>query len=192
MKVAVYLGSRPGNSPEFVNNAREMGRCLAQKGIEVVYGGASVGTMGALAQGVLESGGRLTGVFPQGFKGRKENAHRGIDVRNHAIQAGYRLLETPDFDSRIRTMERLSDACIILPGSTGTMHEFFSFYEGNVLGEPRKPIGILNVGGYYDPLVEFIHSMVDHGFTGAEDLEGVIVSPSPSELADRIAEALGV
>ena len=192
MKIAVYLGSKPGNDPVFAENARLIGRYLAERGVEVIYGGASVGTMKALAEGVVEAGGKLTGVFPRGFKGRVEFAEAGVDVRNlnPGKYSRYEFIETENFDVRIRTMERMSDACIILPGSTGTMHEFFSYCEGNVLGDYRKPVGILNVSGYYDPLIGLFTNMKSRKFIGEKEIDCLRVSPSPRELVDAIVDAL--
>ncbi len=187
MKVTVYLGSRPGNDGKYRENAREVGRLLARKGIGVIYGGAGVGTMGALAEGVREGGGHLTGVFPRGFLGRKENAVRGVEVRNlWTDYPNYELIETETFDERIRTMERLSDACIVLPGSHGTMHEFFSFIEGIEVGRFDKPVFILNTDGYYDSLIDFIRNMIAAGFTGADDLDRITVVSTPAELVERL------
>lgn len=188
MKVTVYLGSRPGNDGKYRENARELGRQLARRGIEVIYGGASVGTMGALAEGVREEGGHLIGVFPKGFLGRKDHAAKGLEVRNlWTDYPNYELIETETFDERIRTMERLSDACIVLPGSHGTMHEFFSYFEGLEVGRFDKPIFILNTDGYYDPLIAFIRNMVSAGFTGADDLGKITVVSTPAELVERLA-----
>ena len=187
IKAAVYLGSNPGNDPKYMNNARELGRLLAAEGIDVVYGGARVGTMGAMSEGVMEAGGRITGVFPKGFKGRKVYARDGFDVRQTGEGYGnYTYLETDTFDDRIRKMEQLADLCIILPGSYGTMHELFSFFEGNELDRFNKPVAILNLDGYYDPLLELIRNMTDAAFTGREDLDLFLVAGSPEELLEKI------
>ncbi len=192
MKIAVYLGSRPGSDPKFKENAHELGRLLAANGIEVIYGGASVGTMGALAEGVREAGGLLTGVFPKGFKGRKDLADAGVDVRNTwSDYPGYRYLETPTFDERIRAMESMAGACIILPGSYGTMHEFFSFFEGNEVGRFRKPLFILNTDGYYDPLLELVRRMVDAGFTPEGDFDLLFSASTPEELVRKVLSLAG-
>ncbi len=187
IKAAVYLGSNPGNDPKYVNNARELGRQLAAGGIEVIYGGAKVGTMGAMSEGVMEAGGKITGVFPKGFRGRKTYALNGTDVRQTGEgYSGYTYLETPTFDERIRAMERMSDLCIILPGSYGTMHELFSFFEGNEMGSFSKPVAVLNLGGYYDPLLQLIRNMTAAAFTGREDLDLFIVADTPAELVGKI------
>lgn len=189
IKAAVYLGSNPGNDPKYIRNARKLGRLLAAEGIEVIYGGARVGTMGAMSEGVMEAGGKITGVFPKGFKGRKTYASHGLDVRQKGEGYGnYTYLEAGTFDERIRSMEQMADFCIILPGSYGTMHEFFSFFEGNELDRFNKPVAILNVDGYYDPLLQLIRNMTDAAFTGGEDLDLIIVAASPEELLAKIKE----
>lgn len=188
MRVAVYLGSRPGNDRKFCDNAEKTGRLLAEKGIEVVYGGAHVGTMAALYRGVSSAGGRITGVFPKGFRGKMEFAHKGEEVMEGGSGYGkYTLIETDTFDARIRTMESLSDACIILPGSCGTMHEFFSFHEGRAIGAHSKKVAILNTDGYYTPLLDMFRNMVSCGFTSSDDLDSLIVAETPEELVSRLA-----
>lgn len=184
MTAAVYLGSCPGNNPKYCDNAYKLGRLLAEAGISVVYGGAGVGTMEYLARGVLEAGGSLTGVFPKGFAGRKDYAEKGIDVQLKG--PGITMIEVPDFDVRIREMERLSDVAIILPGSFGTMHEFFSYYEGVVLGRFERKIAILNTDGYYDPVLELVRNMVRCGFTDSSDKDALIVAETPEELVQKI------
>ena len=188
MKVAIYLGSRSGNSPEFVRNAFELGKLLAQNGIEVIYGGACVGTMGALFDGVRQGGGRITGVFPRHFAGRKEYASEGRKVfEDGGGYEGYTFVETPSFDERIRKMESLADICVLLPGSYGSMHEFFSFFEGNELGRFSKKMAILNSGGYYTPLLNLIKNMQDAGFSDPDDLQSLIIAETPAELAAKLA-----
>ncbi len=185
MTAAVYLGSRKGNDPKYGRNARLLGRLLAEAGISVVYGGAKVGTMGELAKGVLEAGGSLTGVFPKGFKGRKDYADKGIEVKQDG--PGINFVEAPDFDSRIREMERRSDICIILPGSFGTMHEFFSYFEGNELSSYERRLAILNTDGYYDPILKLVGNMISAGFTDASDMDSLLVASTPEELVSKLA-----
>ena len=182
MTVSVYLGSRPGNDPVHCRNAHTLGRLLAEAGIAVVYGGACVGTMGELARGVLDAGGSLTGVIPAGFKGRKSYAEAGLNVWLDGIPT----VETPDFPTRIRTMEEMCDAFIVLPGSCGTMHEFFSAIEGSVLGRFDKKIAILNTGGYYDPLIQLLDNMEREGFTDGNDKGWLLVAATPEELVSKL------
>lgn len=182
MTVTVYLGSRPGNDPVHCRNAYTLGRLLAEAGISVVYGGACVGTMGEFARGVLEAGGSLTGVIPKGFKGRKSYADTGMQIWLEDIP----MMETPDFPTRIRTMEAMCDAFIILPGSCGTMHEFFSALEGSVLGRFQNRIAILNTNGYYTPLIQLIHNMEREGFTDGNDKGWLIEAATPEELVEKL------
>ena len=109
-KVTVYLGSAAGNSPVYADNAAELGRRLAREGVEIVYGGASVGTMWTMASAAIEAGGRVTGVFPKNFKGKKESRDRRIEVRAQGLAE---MVETPDLASRVAKMTELGQACIV-------------------------------------------------------------------------------
>lgn len=165
-KVAVYLGSSAGNSPKYVENAAEIGRRLAEAGVEIVYGGASVGTMWTMASAAIGAGGRVTGVFPKNFKGKKESQDRKIEVRAQGLAE---MIETPDLASRVDKMTELSQACIVLPGSYGTMHELFCWLLGYQLRVHSKPVFILNTDGYYDPLRELFAGMAGEGFMSVKD-----------------------
>ncbi|MBO4417100.1 MAG: TIGR00730 family Rossman fold protein [Bacteroidales bacterium] len=183
--VAVYLGSRKGKGPEFVNNAYRLGQLLAQNDIQIVYGGASVGTMKALADGCAAAGGHITGVFPTGFKGKRDNAAAGI----HVGPEGVALSETifvNDIAERIATMERLSDAMIFLPGSFGTMTEAFSWMEGWQLGYHFKPAFILNTDGYYDGLLTQMRTMIASGFMDGDDTNLLHVADTPDSLVNTL------
>ena len=187
--VAVYLGSRPGNEPKFVHNASELGRLLAENHIDIVYGGASVGTMKALADGALDAGGRVVGVFPTGFKGKKDNAAAGIEVFPKGL-ALTELIEVRDLPERIATMERLSDAMIFLPGSFGTMVEAFTWMEKWQLGWGQKPALILNTDGYYDGLLAQFRAMVAAGFMDGDDIQFLTVCPTPEALVNTLLSKL--
>lgn len=165
-KVVVYLGSAAGNSPVYAENAAELGRRLAQAGVEIVYGGASVGTMWTMASAAIQAGGRVTGVFPKNFKGKKESQDRRIEVRAQGLAE---MIETPDLASRVAKMTELSQACIVLPGSYGTMHELFCWLLGHQLREHAKPVFILNTDGYYDCLRGLFETMASRGFMSAAD-----------------------
>ena len=183
--VAVYLGSRTGNDPVFIESARRLGQLLALSGIQIVYGGSSVGTMKALADGAAEAGGFITGVFPNGFKGKKDNADAGIDVGPGGVTLS-KIISVKDIPERIATMERLTDAMIFLPGSFGTMTEVFSWMEQWQLGYHFKPAFILNTQGYYDGLLAQFRTMIDANFMDAGDLQHLTVSPTPEDLLERI------
>lgn len=159
--VTVYLGSSSGNKPCFVEAAYHLGQGLAKKGIGVVYGGAAVGTMKALSDGVLSAGGNITGVFPKGFKGKKEARAEGIEVQNRELTS---VVEVRDLSERKKVMEEMGEGCIALPGSFGTFDELFEYVVNRQLGFLPKPIFILNLNGYYDPLVQMIDNMAENGF----------------------------
>ena len=165
-KVTIYLGSAAGNSPVYAENAAELVHRLAQAGVEIVYGWASVGTMWTMASAAIQAGGRVTGVFPKNFKGKKESQDRRIEVRAQGLAE---MIETPDLASRVAKMTELSQACIVLPGSYGTMHELFCWLLGHQLREHAKPVFILNTDGYYDCLRGLFETMASRGFMSAAD-----------------------
>ena len=166
--VAVYLGSSEG-SEKFMEFAFNMGRSLAMKGIEVVYGGADVGTMKALADGALSAGGTITGVFPDGFGGKREVALSHRDIARRDLT---RLISVKDFDERRKVMRELSDCCLVLPGSFGTMDELFCYAVENEIGVHDKISYVMNLDCYYDGLEAQIATMKREGFVSP--LSGVI------------------
>ena len=185
--VAVYLGSRAGRRPEYVQNARRLGQLLAAKGIGIVYGGASVGTMKALAEGALAVGGRVTGVFPEGFTGNKGNVAAGIDVSPGSLGLT-EVVYVKNLPERIATMQRLSNAMVFLPGSFGTMTEVFCWMEEWQLGWSRKPAFVLNTDGYYDGLLEQMGRMTREGFMDPADAALLHPFAEPEDLVACIAE----
>ena len=185
--VAVYLGSRAGRRPEYVRNANRLGQLLATSGIGIVYGGASVGTMKALAEGALAAGGSVTGVFPEGFTGNKGNLAAGIDVSPASLGLT-RVVYVKDLPERIAAMQRLSDAMVFLPGSFGTMTEVFFWMEDWQLGWSRKPAFVLNTGGYYDGLLEQMHTMTREGFMDPMDASLLRPFAEPEDLVAGILE----
>lgn len=182
-KVTVYLGSAAGNSPVYADNAAELGRRLAQAGVEIVYGGASVGTMWTMASAAIHAGGRVTGVFPKNFKGKKESQDRRIEVRAQGLAE---MVETPDLASRVAKMTELSQACIVLPGSYGTMHELFCWLLGHQLREHAKPVFILNTDGYYDSLRGLFETMVSRGFMSAADAAIPCFCSTVDEIVEKV------
>jgi uncharacterized protein (TIGR00730 family) len=180
--VAVYLGSRTGAGKKYVENAYRLGQLLAENGIGIIYGGASVGTMKALADGAAAAGGYITGVFPEGFKGKKDNAEAGIDVGPGGVNLTQTII-VKDIAERIATMERLASAMIFLPGSFGTMTEAFSWMEEWQLGYHDKPAFILNTDGYYDGLLAQFDKMINEGFMDSCDMNHLNVFATPEELA---------
>jgi len=156
-RLCVYCGSALGARPAYRSAATRLGALLAGRGIELVYGGGHVGLMGAVADGALSAGGRVVGVIPRALMDR-ELGHRGIqDLRVVA-----------DMHERKMTMAGLSDAFIALPGGWGTMEELTEMLTWLQLGIHAKPIGLLNVDGYYDPLLAFVDRMIDERFVRSE------------------------
>lgn len=177
--VCVFCGSRSGSNPAFEAAAFATGRLLADRGIRLVYGGGSLGLMGAVANGCLEGGGEVIGVIP-GFLMDLELGHQGVT----------RLEVVPDMLERKKRMAELSDGFLTLPGGIGTLDELFEMLTWVRLGVHRKPNGLLNVDGFYDELVSFCHrTQVEGGFLSAANAANLIVSTSIPDLLDRIEEA---
>ena len=159
--VAVYLGSAPGCKDIFKGLAYELGYRIAHAGVTLVYGGAAVGTMGALADGAMEAGGKVVGVFPRGFLGTKEVRESGLEVVHHGLSE---FILTADFAERKQVMEDLSDGCIVMPGSFGTLDELFTYACNRAIDKHEKPILVFNFEGYYDPLKQLLSHMEAAGF----------------------------
>ena len=175
-RVCVFCGSSPGRDPRYAEAARLLARGLVARGIGLVFGGGSVGLMGILADHALDAGGKVTGVIPHGLAAR-ELAHRGV--------ADMRVV--PTMHARKALMAELADAFVALPGGIGTFEELLEIATWGQLGIHRKPIGILNVAGYYDPLVALLDHAVAGGFVAAESRGLVIVDADPAALLDRMA-----
>lgn len=177
--LCVFCGSRSGTNPAFEDAARETGRLLGERGIRLVYGGGSLGLMGAVADGCLAAGGEVIGVIP-GFLMDLELGHSGVT----------RLEVVPDMLERKKRMGELSDGFLTLPGGIGTLDELFEMLTWVRLGVHQKPNGLLNVGGFYDELISFCHrTQVEGGFISAANAENLIVSTSIPELLDRLEDA---
>lgn len=161
MTVSVYLGSSPYCDKKYFDLAYNVGRMLALKGHTLCYGGAGVGTMGALAAGALENGGKVIGVFPKGFQGTKEIREQGIKVRQDGLD---RMIEVENFAQRKQLMEDMGDCAVVLPGSFGTMDELFTYACNHAIEKNHKFIYVLNFDGYYDHLREFLQIMEQENF----------------------------
>ena len=173
-RLCVFCGTNAGSRPEYGAAARELGALLAAEGIELVYGGASVGIMGELADAVQEGGGHVTGIIPQQLI-QKEAAHRGISD----------LIVVASMHQRKSQMADLSDGFIALPGGIGTMEEFFEVLSWAQLGIHDKPCGLLNTAGYFDNLIRFLDSALDQDFLKPKHRALVIVENEPAVLLDR-------
>ncbi len=179
--VAVYLGSAEA-SAKWREFAYSFGKRLAEKGIMVVYGGANVGTMASLADGVLAGNGHLTGVFPVGFGGKREVAAQKRDILRRDLTE---LYEVKDFAERKMTMSRLTDCCVALPGSYGTMDELFCYAVENEIGLHDKKSFILNIDGYYDGLEKQVETMKGEGFI-RKDSDMIVFVHSVDEFFELI------
>ena len=152
-RVTVFCGSSSGSEDLYYKQAYMLGSSLAKRGIGVVYGGAKVGLMGAVADGALGAGGEVIGVLPN-FLRSKEIAHMGLTE----------LIQVESMHERKLKMNELCDGVIALPGGYGTMEEFFEMITWAQLGLHQKPIALLNINGFYDSLINLVQTMVDHGF----------------------------
>tara|TARA_R110000868_G_scaffold53744_5_gene168567 strand:- start:6665 stop:7246 length:582 start_codon:yes stop_codon:yes gene_type:complete len=163
--ICVYCGSNPGLDPEFAAASRDVGARIAEAGLTIVYGGGRVGLMGEVADGALEAGGKVLGVIPE-FLALKEIAHLGLTD----------LYVVQSMHARKAKMAFLSDAFIALPGGIGTMEELFEIWTWGQLGQHRKPVGLLNINGYYDDLVAFLDKMAAQNFLAADHRASLIVA----------------
>ncbi len=172
--VCVFCGSRPGTDVAFA--ARSLVRTLAMRGMTLVYGGAHVGLMGTLADAALEAGGDVVGVMPRALVER-EISHTGL-TKLHVVGSMH---------ERKALMAELSEGFVALPGGTGTLEEFFEVLTWANLGEHRKPCGLLNVAGYYDPLLALFDHMVERGFLAEAHRAMVIVGSETTELLEAFS-----
>ena len=174
-RICVFCGTNAGSRPEYGAAARELGKLLAEEDIELVYGGASVGIMGELADAVHEHGGHVTGIIPQQLV-KKEAAHTGIPD----------LIVVASMHQRKSQMDDMSDGFIALPGGIGTMEGFFEILTWGQLGIHRKPSGLLNVAGYFDELIKFLDHAVAEGFLTEEHRATILVESDPKKLLKRV------
>jgi uncharacterized protein (TIGR00730 family) len=175
--VCVFCGSNPGRRPEYLAGAATLGRLLAGRSIRVVYGGAHVGTMGALADAVLAAGGEITGVIPAQLA-EAEVAHRGLpDLR-----------VVGSMHERKAAMAELADGFIALPGGVGTLDEFAEVVTWSQLGLHAKPTGLLNLLGYYDDLLRFLDHAVAERFLRPAHRDIVLADADPAGLLALMAQ----
>ncbi len=174
--LCVYCGARPGRDPAFLESARAFGALLARRDVTVVFGGSHIGLMGALADGALAEGGRVVGVIPRALVDR-ELAHRGLTE----------LVVVDSMHERKAAMERRSDAFVALPGGSGTLDELFEIWTWRQLGIHHKPVALLDLGGYWQPLLACLDHLVAEGFSGRAEREMLLVESDPVALLDRLA-----
>ena len=172
-RICVYTGSSPGARPAYRASAEHLGRTLAERGLGLVYGGAAVGLMGVLADSVLAHGGEVIGVLPR-FLGAKEIAHPGLTE----------LRQVESMHERKAMMAQLASGFVALPGGVGTLEELFEIYAWAQLERHDKPVGLLNVAGYYDHLLAFLDHTVQERFVRAPHRTMLMVEACPVALLD--------
>jgi uncharacterized protein (TIGR00730 family) len=164
--LGVFLGSRDGNDARFAATAYDVGRDLAGRGIELVYGGGGGGLMGRLSQGVLDHGGRVYGVIPEFMVEREWARLHEPGVQLHVVRTMH---------ERKALMTERAQAFLTLPGGLGTLEELFEVWSWQTLSLHAKPIGLLNADGFFDPLVEMLRRLTTHGFMNRSTLAGLVI-----------------
>src|SRR5438128_4371968 len=177
--ICVYCASGPGNNPAFMDAARKLGRILAENGIRLVYGGGSVGLMGALAESVIDHGGVVTGVIPEFLVNRE---HMLVRVQERII--------TPDMHERKRVMFERADAFVALPGGVGTLEELVEQLTWAQLGRHKKPILILNIANFWEPLCALLDHMRRLDFIRLELGITLLVAEQPADVLPRLRAAV--
>ena len=176
-RICVYSGSNVGNLPAFSKIAEDLGIELATRNIELVYGGSSVGLMSIVANACLSAGGKVIGVTPRNLF-RREIAHQGLTE----------LREVETMHERKSTMAQLSDGFIALPGGVGTYEELFEAICWAQIGIHQKPVGILNVEGFYDPLIQMVENAIRFGFMPPQNIKLMMVETEVKPLIQRFLE----
>ncbi|MDP1741215.1 TIGR00730 family Rossman fold protein [Polaromonas sp.] len=179
--LCVYCGSRPGTDAAFGETARQVGQWIGAHGGQLVYGGGRNGLMGIVADATLAAGGRVVGVIPKALV-EKEWAHTGC-TELHIVDTMH---------ERKRIMAEHADAFLSLPGGIGTLEEFFEVWTWRQLGYHAKPVGLLNLNGYYDHLLAFLHTSVQNGFMSDWQMELVHVGAQPLALLEQLVQVAGM
>ncbi|MBT9393719.1 TIGR00730 family Rossman fold protein [Hymenobacter sp. NST-14] len=173
--VAVYCGASSGTNELFTQQAIAMGQALAERGFTLVYGGGRVGLMGAVADAVMQHGGKVIGVIPD-FLADKELAHTGL-TELHLVKTMH---------ERKLMMADLAEGFVAMPGGYGTLEELFEVLTWGQLGLHKKPIGVLNVAGYYDHLLRALNHMADEGLLRRENRNQLLSNPEPHGILDAM------
>lgn len=173
--ICVYCASSLGKHPIYAEVAEELGETLASYGIKTIYGGAKVGIMGKLADGVISAKGEIVGIIPEFLK-TKEIAHDELTE----------LITVENMHQRKALMQEMSEGFITLPGGFGTMEELFEILTWGQIGLHKKPIGILNINGYYDSLIQLVDKMVEEGLLNEKHREIILVSDSVEDLISQM------
>ncbi|QTD41866.1 TIGR00730 family Rossman fold protein [Sporosarcina sp. Te-1] len=172
--IAVFCGSSRGASEVYIEKAKGFGKELAKRNITLVYGGASVGVMGAVADAVLAEGGQVIGIMPS-FLEQREISHKSLS----------KMIVVDSMHERKATMAELADGFVALPGGPGTLEEFFEIFTWAQLGLHQKPCGLLNINHYFDPLVELFYHMTKEQFLHEKYRSMALVDDEPSRLLEK-------
>ena len=178
VSICVYCGSRPGALPAFTDAAHAVGHEIGRRGWQLVYGGGRAGLMGVVADATLAAGGRVVGVMPHSLMGR-ELGHLGL-TELHVVDTMHQ---------RKMMMAERSDAFLALPGGIGTFEELFEVWSWRQLGYHDKPLGLLNVAGYYDRLLEFLEVSVHQGFVATAQADLLLVESEPRSMLNRLIDS---
>lgn len=178
-KICVYCGSGPGIDPAFIESARAFGAILAKNGVGLVFGGGSVGMMGAIAKSVLDHGGKVTGIIPE-FLVAREHAMRGAD----------NLIVTRDMHERKRKMFEMADAFVALPGGIGTLEEVVEQMTWVQLGRHRKPILLANIKRFWEPLCALIDHMKNLEFIRADLNFDLLAADAVEDILPKLQKAV--
>jgi uncharacterized protein (TIGR00730 family) len=179
--ICVYCGSRPGNSPEFPTIARSVGRWIGERGGQLVYGGGKNGLMGAVAEATQAAGGRVVGIIPKALVEKEWANHSCTEL--HIVDTMH---------ERKRMMAERADAFLALPGGIGTFEELFEVWTWRQLGYHDKPVGLLNAGGYYDTMIEFLGTSVRHGFMNDWQMDLLRIHTDADPLLRELVQAAGM
>lgn len=178
--LAVYCGSRTGQHPSYADAACQLGRWMAANGVQLVYGGGGYGLMGTLASEVMTHGGSVVGIIPQ-----------SMVEREWAHQAVTELVVVQSMHERKAAMVQRADAMLAISGGIGTLDEFFEAWTWRQLGYHNKPVGLLNTGGYYDGLIQFLQHSVREDFLGENHFDMLEIGTNIPELPERLLAACG-
>ncbi|MBU9711563.1 TIGR00730 family Rossman fold protein [Evansella tamaricis] len=173
--IAVYCGSSKGIDPMYMEEAEKLGKVLVDNGMDLVYGGAEVGCMGAVADAVLNAGGKVIGVIPEKLK-NVEIAHQQLSEL-HVVSTMH---------ERKAVMAEYADGFIALPGGTGTLEEWFEVFTWAQLGYHNKPCALLNINDYYSPIISLFDHMIEQGFVKEEYKDLIVIDRDSKELVNKL------
>lgn len=175
--ICVFCGSSSGNDLAITDAAEKLGKVFATRNITLVYGAAKIGVMGTIAKSVLDNNGKVIGIIPEFLK-MKEVVHLGLTE----------LVTTQNMHERKLKMQEASDGFIALPGGMGTLEELFEIITWLQLGLHQKPIGLLNINGFYNDLIKLLENMVRKGFLSIDNYQLLLVDSNPEQLLKKMAE----